>query len=1043
MNKTKEKIKNQKNTKKKKINKNSKTTVTKRNKNLKNAPINKKVHTPEKEKCINTQKETTNTDDVSTSSLKVESKSKSKSNQESPISILYTNADQMTTSKKCELIELVKRANPQIIAVCEVKPKNGSERAEVDYQIPNYSLYSTNLLNHTGRGIAVYVISSMVSSISEISLPIDFQEACLLEVKLKNYDKLLFGCFYRSPSPTNTSTENNEKLNMLIKTVTSQNFSHFCFVGDFNFKNINWESCSTLLNETSKEALFLEALKDSYLHQHVLEPTRARGNDDPSILDLVLTNEEMHISDLQYHAPLGKSDHSVISFIYNCYVDYGKPQQRFAYHKGDYHAMKEYLTASSWSEKFMQENAHLDVEKTWSVFKETMHILRDKFVPKLDTQTAWKKKGKIPIPKTLREAIRKKKISHRKWITNRRRASTSDQDRKAFNKARNSVKSLMRKFKRQYEKDIAGSAKNNPKLFWSHVRGKLKTKSGIAPLIDKNNGNVKTFDDAGKANILQKQYASVFTNEPTDNIPSLEKRTSALINDLDLSKEIVESEIKKLNLNKVCGPDEISARMLSELIDHISAPIALIFQKSLRQGCLPKDWKLAYISAIFKKGNRHMAENYRPISLTSIVCKLMESLVKAEVMSHLENHNLLSNKQHGFVKGRSTTTQLLSYLTECAEAVACGEVVDSIYFDFAKAFDTVPHQRLLSKLSSYGIGGLLLQWIKSFLLERQQVVRVNGHYSYSSKVISGVPQGSVLGPLLFVIYINDLPDCVSSSSYLFADDTKVLRKINSESDAKQLQDDIDALHEWSKKWLLKFHPDKCHVLTIGKFDNIMHTERYTLGSCELEHVFEEKDLGVIFDSELTFEEHINLKIKKANSMVGIIRRSFSFLDGKLFKQLYTSFVRPHLEYCQSVWSPHLKKYIKLLESVQRRATKLVDGFKDLTYLQRLQKLELPSLVYRRLRGDMIELFKHHHSYDVNCLSSFFRKRTKPFRRHALPLERNFAEDGLRGVQRNSFYFRTSKTWNELPKDVVEADSINIFKNKLDEHWKQLRFCYDD
>ena len=193
------------------------------------------------------------------------------------------------------------------------------------------------------------------------------------------------------------------------------------------------------------------------------------------------------------------------------------------------------------------------------------------------------------------------------------------------------------------------------------------------------------------------------------------------------------------------------------------------------------------------------------------------------------------------------------------------------------------------------------------------------------------------------------------------------------------------------------------------------------------------------DSELKFDEHINAKIKKANTMIRLIRRSFAFLDGKLFKQLYTSFVRPHLEYCQSIWSPHLKKDIKMIESVQRRATRLVDGFQNLSYEQRLQELDLPTLAFRRRRGDMIELFKHHHTYDKQSLSSYFRQRSNPSRQHDFQLERNFALDGLRGVQHNSFYFRTTKMWNELPRKVVEADNLNIFKNRLDQHWKNERF----
>ena len=307
-----------------------------------------------------------------------------------------------------------------------------------------------------------------------------------------------------------------------------------------------------------------------------------------------------------------------------------------------------------------------------------------------------------------------------------------------------------------------------------------------------------------------------------------------------------------------------------------------------------------------------------------------------------------------------------------------------------------------------------------------------------------MPQGSVLGPLLFVLYINDLPECIESDSYLFADDTKIFQTITSKEEADLLQSDIDSLQLWSDKWLLKFHPDKCHVLSIGKFEDIAYTKRYQLGGTELEHVFSEKDLGVIIDSELTFEEHINAKIQKANIMSGLIRRSFSFLDGKLFKKLYVAFVRPHLEYCQAVWAPHLKKYINSIENVQRRATKSVDGMNNLDYVERLHRLEIPTLAFRRLRGDMIEMYKHFHSYDRTSLSQAFRPREEPSRRHNFQLHRNFSKGGYRSAQHNSFYYRSVKTWNELPKDVGNAESINMFKNKLDELWKNhpLRYNFE-
>ena len=308
----------------------------------------------------------------------------------------------------------------------------------------------------------------------------------------------------------------------------------------------------------------------------------------------------------------------------------------------------------------------------------------------------------------------------------------------------------------------------------------------------------------------------------------------------------------------------------------------------------------------------------------------MEKFVKEAILEHLLTNDLLSTKQHGFVNGRSTVTQLLIYLDECIEKICNGGVVDAIYLDFSKAFDTVPHRRLMSKLESYGITGNIKRWIQSFLTGRTQTVMVNNDESAAAPVISGIPQGSVLGPLLFVIYINDLPETVNSNVYLFADDTKIMRKVDNEEDAKALQSDLNILEAWSKRWLLQFNSDKCHVLTIGKFEHIRHTERYQLYGNELDHVFEEKDLGVYIDSELKFDEHISNKVNKANAMVGLIRRSFSYLDGELFKKLYTCFVRPHLEYAQAIWQPHLVKQKRMIENVQIRATKLVDGFHDLT-----------------------------------------------------------------------------------------------------------------
>ena len=204
-------------------------------------------------------------------------------------------------------------------------------------------------------------------------------------------------------------------------------------------------------------------------------------------------------------------------------------------------------------------------------------------------------------------------------------------------------------------------------------------------------------------------------------------------------------------------------------------------------------------------------------------------------------------------------------------------------------------------------------------------------------------------------------------------------------------------------------------------------------------MYTEKDLGVSIDEELKFEEHISTKVRIANAIVGKIRSSFSFLDGANFKRLYTAFVRPHLEYAQSTWSSHLAKHVNMLQNVQVRATKLVDGIGNLDYEERLRKLDLPSLKYRRKRGDMIEIFKHFNKYDKNALSSSFIPRQRTTRTHKLQMLERVPKDGIRGVQTNSFYHRTSKIWNTLPKKVSEAKTINSFKNNLDEHWKSKMY----
>ena len=249
---------------------------------------------------------------------------------------MFTNADQLTSDKKAELMTIIDREQPMVVAVCEVKPKNSGDRQLLDYSIPGYSLHPLNLEDNIGRGIAVFTHETIDKSVIQIKPELKFEEACLLEIRLRGGDLMCFGCVYRSPTLSSTSSENNDSLNDLLRCIRKKSYSHICLVGDLNFRDINWETQSTSHGESSKEAKFIEAVRDCFLHQHIAKPTRRRGNDKPTLLDLILTDEEMQVTDIAHHAPLGKSDHSVITFKFHCYLDYTKEKESFSYGKADF-----------------------------------------------------------------------------------------------------------------------------------------------------------------------------------------------------------------------------------------------------------------------------------------------------------------------------------------------------------------------------------------------------------------------------------------------------------------------------------------------------------------------------------------------------------------------------------------------------------------------------------------------------------------------------------------------------------------------------------
>ena len=312
-------------------------------------------------------------------------------------------------------------------------------------------------------------------------------------------------------------------------------------------------------------------------------------------------------------------------------------------------------------------------------------------------------------------------------------------------------------------------------------------------------------------------------------------------------------------------------------------------------------------------------------------------------------------------------------------------------------------------------------------------------YSSTSPVTSGIPQGSVLGPILFVIFINDLPEGLKSVCGIFADDTKIHNKCKYH---KTIQSDITKLEAWSETWQLYFNNGKCKCIHYG-YNNPKHKYYFNTkdGPIEIVEANTEKDLGVTFDSSLKFDIHINQAVNKANAVLGLIKRNFTYIDEFVFLKLYKALVRPHLEYGQSVWSPHLKRQSAMIENVQRRATKLVKSMSNLSYEERLKSLKLPSLKYRRIRGDLITVFnilkQNTDNNDNNCILTL--SNTKITRGHELKL---YKENSKTNFRKFSFSQRVINHWNGLSTNTVFANNVTIFKKLLDENMKNNHYIFD-
>ena len=933
--------------------------------------------------------------------------------RENGMKLLYANMQSMM-NKMGELRALIDMERPDVVVLTETWTNNSVNDAFV--QLKGFEMVvrcdRRDTMGGRGGGIAVY--AKGVHAWSE-NVETTFNQCA--HVKIKNKKQMLnLYVVYGSP---NSTRENDAELCEWVRKMPSNEVK--IIMGDFNYPGIQWDNGTS--NARGRE--FYETCMDAFLTQHVQGETHRSGN----TLDLVLTSDEDMVKEIKMIGKIGSSDHEamLVDLCVGATLE-AKEKWMRDYGRGDYEQMRRALDID-WN----VEIGGVGVEEMWQRIERKIEEVSEAFIP-------WKKISPNHQPRWLtgdvRRLMKEKRKAWAKWKKTR-----SEVDKSTYKELEGKVKKVIRNRKKAVEKSVARNAKTNPKSFFSYINGCRVARTKVGPIKDEN-GDV-IMDPKEQAERFNEHYASVFTRS-TIAPPCKEPVTEEKIEDVDFSVETVKNLIDGLKERASPGPDGINNRVLKETRDIIAYPLFRLFRKSLDEGIVPRGWKDSIISPIYKKGKKSEPVNYRPVNLTSNVCKLMERVLKRSIEDHLEK-KVTKNSQHGFRPGRSPLTNLVEFGGKITEWVDEGRSVDVVYFDLSKAFDKVCHERLVVKLEAAGVCGLIQKWIREWLSERRQAVRVDGMVSSWTEVKSSTPQGTVLGGTLFTVYIDDVDDDVTGFFRKFADDTKGANIVENRNDADRMQQDINAMMEWGRKWEMSFNVEKCKVLHIGRNNRRF---QYRMGDIEMQVADEEKDLGVWFDSSLKPSTQCEKAAKEANAALGMITRSFHYRTKDVLIPLYKTFVRPKLEHASVVWSPWLVKDQQELEKVQKRVMRMVVGVEGSSYEERLERVGLTTLVERRTRGDMVETFKTLRGMNRVEKGEWFviqEEETRPTRANARVVEGEIVKKrevlvpqryNLE-IRKNFFTVRVPEEWNRLPDVVKASASVNGFKNAYDK-WKRTK-----
>ena len=798
--------------------------------------------------------------------------------------------------------------------------------------------------------------------------------------------------------PPNSDLEYMSSLVSFLSTLSSS--TNLIVMGDFNSPDINW---AMLCGSSPSSNALCEFVFSNGLVQLVTEATHIKGN----TLDLVLTN----IPDVFMNVSVNSinhiinTDHLLISFTLKNYSVSLSSSQKKSHYIMDYNNMDldglcDYLLDFDFSSIL----ALRDVEETWSSLKSVLTTALDLFVPKKKVPS---KKSPVWFNSSIRHHLNRVHTLRRKV-----KSVHSDNNCKKLVAEEQLLKDLMQKSRDEYEYNLVHSyAKNKDNKIYKYVNSLLKRSSLPSTMYL---GDLSASSDSEKAALFNGFFESVYHKQSDlTSFDNVHIDTTNTLSEINITYHDVYSALVDLDPNKAMGIDAIGPKILKYCVLALYIPIHHLFNLCLSHTCIPAEWKVHRIVPIFKSGDRSHISNYRPISLLCTISKVLETIIYDKVIIFL--YGSISVNQFGFLQGHSCLQQILSFLNNVYNNYDNKTQTDVLYLDFRKAFDSVSHSHLLCKLKMMGITGSLWNWFEAYLSTRQQCVAIGNQLSDLLPVSSGVPQGSILGPLLFLIYINDIPSVVNYSSlFLFADDTKCCRSISRNPDSSLLQKDLSALCTWCSNWNLTFNDSKCTLLSIRGKNFSTTSATYVIDDKPVKSVNFQKDLGIVLTSDLSWNEHYSHISAKAYKSLGLIKRIFgNNKQVSVRKCLYLTLVRSQLGYSSVIWRPRFIKDIIALERIQRRATKFVLSDYHSDYKTRLIKLKLlPLMAWFEYIDIMFFITSLHHRSDrfdilryVTITSHCTRSSDK------VTLQHTFSRSCLS----HHFYFnRLPRLWNALP-----------------------------